>query len=122
MNWIPFVAALAFVLLLMYLLKRGSNISTARAREHLREGALVIDVRSAYEFSCGHISDAVNFPAEAIETSLPRRIQDKDRVLLLHCQSGVRSSVASKRLQNLGYVNAFNLGSYQRAAQLVGDK
>jgi phage shock protein E len=122
MNWIPLLAGLTVGLLLLLLLKRGSNISAARAREHLRKGALVIDVRSAQEFSSGHISDAVNFPLEGIETSLPRRIQDKNRVLLLHCQSGMRSSVASKKLQNLGYVNAFNLGSYQRAAQLASDK
>jgi rhodanese-related sulfurtransferase len=47
-------------------------------------------------------------------------VQDKNQVLLLHCQSGMRSGVASKRLKRLGYAKAFNLGSYSRAARLVG--
>jgi hypothetical protein len=34
----------------------------------------------------------------------------------------MRSSVAKKKLQGLGYANAFNLGSYGRAAQIVSGK
>jgi rhodanese-related sulfurtransferase len=50
---------------------------------------------------------------------LPRRVRDKNQALLLHCQSGMRSGVAKKKLKALGYANAFNLGSYGRAAQIV---
>jgi hypothetical protein len=34
----------------------------------------------------------------------------------------MRSGVARKKLTGLGYANAFNLGSYERAAQIVGGK
>jgi hypothetical protein len=32
----------------------------------------------------------------------------------------MRSGMAAKKLKTLGYVNAFNLGSYARAAGIVG--
>jgi rhodanese-related sulfurtransferase len=43
-------------------------------------------------------------------------------VILLHCQSGMRSGVAKKKLNALGYSNAYNLGSYGRAAEIVGKR
>jgi rhodanese-related sulfurtransferase len=46
-------------------------------------------------------------------------MKDKNRALLLHCQSGMRSGVARKKLKALGYPNAFNLGSYRRAEEIV---
>jgi hypothetical protein len=39
---------------------------------------------------------------------------------LLHCQGGSRSGAARKKLNGLGYNSAFNLGSYRRAAEIVG--
>jgi phage shock protein E len=90
-----------------------------RRTGYLKSGALVIDVRSASEFSSGHLPNAINLPLGEIESSLPRRVQDKSQVLLLHCHSGMRSGVARKKLIAIGYSNAFNLGSYGRAAQIV---
>jgi phage shock protein E len=46
-------------------------------------------------------------------------ITDKNKPLLLHCSSGVRSSMAKKKLEGLGYKNVFNLGSYERAGKIV---
>jgi rhodanese-related sulfurtransferase len=53
---------------------------------------------------------------------LPGREADKSRVILLHCQSGMRSGLAKRKLNRLGYSKAYNLGSYDRAAQIVSGK
>ena len=53
---------------------------------------------------------------------LPRHVKDKDRVLLLHCQSGMRSGAARTKVKAMGYAHTFNLGSYARAAQIVRGK
>ena len=92
MNWTPSVIALLVVVTIYSIWKRATQISTKRAVAYLRGGALVIDVRSSAEFSAGH---------------------------LLHCQSGMRSGMAKTKLGVLGYANAFNLGSYGRAARIV---
>ena len=70
----------------------------------------------------GHLPNAINLPLDQIETALPRHVKDKNQVLLLHCQSGMRSGVAKKKLNALGYSNAYNLGSYGRAAEIVGKR
>jgi phage shock protein E len=110
------------VLAALLLLKRSSRISQKTAAKHLRNGAVVIDVRSAGEFTAGHLPRAVNIPLSEIDTVIGRKVRDKDQVLLLHCQSGGRSGVARRRLKALGYEHAYNLGSYARAAQIVGSR
>jgi phage shock protein E len=100
----------------------GADLAADAPVGHLRNGALLIDVRTGAEFASGHLPDAINLPLDEIETELPRRVRDKSQVLLLHCQSGVRGGVAKKKLNALGYTNAFNLGSYGRAERILGAK
>lgn len=100
-------------------LRSSQSISVEQAREYLSKGALLIDVRSAGEFSSGHLRNAKNLPLDQMETLAPGALKEKGQVLLLHCQSGMRSRVAQRKLQQLGYAKAFNVGSYARAAQVV---
>lgn len=121
MNLTAVLITLA-VILAIILLKRSGQLSSSDALAHLKNGALVIDVRTPGEFNSGHLKSAINLPLDQIETALSRRVQDKSKVLLLHCQSGMRSGTAKKKLKALGYTNAFNLGSYERAVQIVEGK
>lgn len=118
MNWTA-ILGIAVALAILFVLKRTGQISGKSASEYLKNGALVVDVRSPQEFGRDHLRGAINVPLGEIETALPRRIKDKKQVLLLHCQSGVRSGIAARKLKALGYTNAFNLGSYGRAANIV---
>ncbi|MDD5139195.1 MAG: rhodanese-like domain-containing protein [Verrucomicrobiales bacterium] len=102
------------------MLKQAGQISPQAAVAHLKSGALVIDVRSPGEFSSGHLPVAINIPLDVIETILPDRVKDKNQVLLLHCQSGMRSGLAKSKLKNMGYPNVFNLGSLARARKIAG--
>lgn len=118
MNWTT-TLIIAAVVAVVFMLKTAGQISAKDALAHLKNGALVIDVRSPSEFNSGHLSAALNLPLDEIETALPRRVPDKNQVLLLHCQSGMRSGMAKKKLNGLGYANAFNLGSYGRAESIL---
>jgi phage shock protein E len=121
MNWtLVFIVVVVFAVYLA--LKRSGEISVNEARVHMKNGALLIDVRTAGEYDSGHLPSAINIPLDEIEVSLPRHEKDKNQVILLHCQSGTRSGVAKRRLNRLGYANAFNLGSYARAEQIVNGK
>ena len=121
MDWKNWLIA-AVIIVAFFVLRRIGQISAKAAREHLKNGAVVIDVRSPGEFAGGHLPQALNMPVDQVETLVPRRVKDRSQVLLLHCQSGMRSGVAKKKLQALGYRNAFNLGSYGRAARIVADQ
>ena len=118
MNWTTFVI-IAVVVVIFLTLSKAGQISAKDATAYLKNGALVIDVRTPGEFNSGHLTNAINFPLDEIETALPKQVKDKSQVLLLHCASGMRSGLAQKKLNSLGYTNAFNLGSYGRAKSLL---
>lgn len=119
MNWIEAAGGAAIIVVGYNFLRGGRQISPETASEHLKAGALLIDVRTRGEFNAGHLSSATNIPLDEIETVVPQRFKDKSRVFLLHCQSGARSGLAKGKLARLGYANVHNLGSYSRAAKIV---
>lgn len=118
MKWKWFFGA-AVVLVAVYGLRAGSTLSQDKARELLKGGALLVDVRTAEEFNGQRLTNAVNIPLDELKEKLPRTVPDKGRVLLLYCRSGRRSGLAEKRLHEMGYTNAFNIGSYTQAESIV---
>jgi phage shock protein E len=117
-SWLGFIVVLVLALAYM-LMKRSGQISSKEAAEYLRNGAMLIDVRSLDEFESGHILQAYNMPLDRIDVLVPSAVRDKNKVLLLHCSTGVRSGLAKKKLEDMGYKNVFNLGSYERAGKIV---
>ena len=118
MNWTAILIVPAIVAA-VFMMKNRGRISAKDAVAHLKNGALVIDVRSAGEFQSGHLPNAINIPLDEIEAVLPQRVTDKNRVLLLHCLSGMRSGAAQQKLKGLGYAQVFNLGALARAREIV---
>ena len=115
-TWIVIAGAVVAFLLL----KRLSLVTPATAREWLNKGALVIDVRSEGEFQERHLPGAINIPLGSLGDEIIRRAPDKEQAILLHCLSGTRSGMAKAMLKKMGYRNVFNLGSYGRAAGILG--
>lgn len=118
MPWIPFAAVVVLAAVYMYT-KRSGQISAKEASELLKNGALVIDVRSANEFEAGHIIQARNIPLDRVEVMAWSQVKDKNTPLLLHCSTGIRSKLAMRKLESLGYKNVHNLGSYDRAGKII---
>lgn len=121
MSPIPFVVLFVTLVALYVIFRRSSQASLQHACGYLGRGALLIDVRSPAEYRSGHLPRAINLPLNELESLLPRHARGKRQVLLLHCQSGMRSGLATRRLKRQGYVNTFNLGSYSRASRLVSE-
>ena len=121
MSWTT-VLVVAAIVVVFVLLKRSGQVSAKDAAAYVKSGAAVIDVRSPGEFAGGHLPGAVNIPLGEIEGAIERRVKDKNQVILLHCQSGMRSGIAAKKLKAIGYTHAYNLGSYGRAAQILKNK
>ena len=121
MNWWDVVIAAGIVAAFL-IYRRSGLISIREAQEHIKNGALVIDVRSAGEYVAQHLPLAVNLPLSEIENNWQRRIKDKNQVLLLHCQSGTRSAAAKKKLIALGCPSTYNMGGYSRAERIIRGK
>jgi phage shock protein E len=112
---IVIVLAVAAVLLM----KRLGWVKPMEAREWLKKGALVIDVRSEGEFQERHLAGAINIPLGQLGNQIAQRAPNKEQPLLLHCLSGARSGMGASNLRRLGYQHVFNLGSYGRAESIL---
>lgn len=91
----------------------GSDVPTlsqAEAHERLAT-AVVLDVREPDEYATGHLPGAVLLPLGTIDAkSAARAIPAKDREVFVYCRSGARSRRAVRRLHELGYMQAVNIG------------
>lgn len=76
----------------------------------VREGAVIIDVRSATEFNSGHIAGAINIPVEIL-SSKTNQVKKMNKAVITCCRSGIRSKTAAALLAASG-IKAFNGGSW----------
>ena len=77
----------------------------------LKDGAVVVDVRSLAEFASGHAAGSVNIPLPEIV----ERAHELDRNLpvIVCCASGTRSAMAARRLRGQGFKTVLNAGSWR---------
>lgn len=80
-------------------------------RAWIKEGGVVIDVRSAGEFKSGHAKGAVNIPLDRI--SEVGKKYKKDQKLILCCRSGARAGSAKSQLKSMGFEHLVNVGVWQ---------
>ncbi len=77
----------------------------------LKEGAIILDVRSKSEFDGGHIKNSINIPVDQLQNNLSR-LKDKNKTIITCCASGMRSASAKSILLNNGYKNVHNGGGW----------
>jgi len=108
-TWlIPLGLVAAFIVF-----QRLGRISADRARELVKQGARLIDVRSPGEYASGHLPGSINVPVGELGARL-EALGPKDRPKVLYCASGARSAVARSMLKGHGFTQVFNLGAMSR--------
>lgn len=88
------------------------SASPEELRRVITEGkAQLLDVRAATEFEQGHIPGAQS----SFLGLLPRKLDriDREKPVILQCQGGGRSAIASSLLQRAGYVVTNMTGGYR---------
>lgn len=93
------------------------SVSAAEARDLVRSGAQLIDVRENNEWNAGHAPQALHVPSGQINAKVNRLKKDKDIIVV--CRSGNRSRGVTSQLRQMGY-EAFNLSGGMRAWQSAG--
>ena len=94
-------------------------MATARAADHTKDTtdvvkkaladdkAVLLDVREKSEWDDGHLKDAKLLPLSTLKGGAKAedvaKIVPKDKVVYLHCGSGVRCLKAADELKKLGY-------------------
>jgi adenylyltransferase/sulfurtransferase len=84
-----------------------AEVSVAEVDGLLREGAVLLDVREAWEVAQAHIEGMRWIPMGEVEA----RYQEipKDRTVVVYCASGQRSGKVTQWLRERGYDRVFNL-------------
>ncbi len=89
---------------------RQVNAEEADSMMEEESGYIILDVRTAQEYSEKHIPGAINIPNETIGTEDIPELPDKEQLILVYCRSGNRSKQASEKLVKLSYTNIVEFG------------
>lgn len=88
--------------------------------EAVNNGAFLVDVRTPAEFSTGSVKGAVNIPLDKVQSQLTK-FKDKKNIVVF-CRSGNRSSQAKSILEQNGFQNVINGGTWENVNQVVNNK
>ncbi|MEO8415534.1 MAG: rhodanese-like domain-containing protein [Ginsengibacter sp.] len=77
----------------------------------VKDGAIIVDVRSKGEFAGGHIRGSINIPVDQIGNNL-NKLKDKSKPVITCCASGMRSASAKSLLTSKGYAEVYNGGPW----------
>lgn len=83
----------------------------------LKEGAFLVDVRTEAEFAQGHVKGSTNIPLDQVLHELSR-FKGKDQIMVF-CRSGNRSGQAKVILEQNGFKNVTNGGTWQAVQELI---
>lgn len=80
-------------------------------KELVKNGAVILDVRSEGEFETGHVKGAINIPLDKLSGNI-KKLGDKNTYVIACCLSGGRASMAKSILHQAGYDNVHNGGGW----------
>ncbi len=90
---------------------------TVDLKSLIDEGAFLVDVRSPGEFASGHVKGSVNIPLDTVQNQLSK-FKNKKHIIVF-CRSGNRSGMAKNILEQNGFKNVVNGGTWDRVNLFV---
>ena len=111
--WLVSMAAVATLLVIGFEVKvRRDSFAGVSAQDLIRlqnQGALVIDLRKAAEFSQGHINGARRMDSAEILLAGDKLKKYKEKPVIVYCESGSLGASAARVLAGQGFKQALNL-------------
>ncbi len=95
----------------------GGKSSNENVATLIKEGAFLVDVRSQGEFADGHVKGSTNIPLDQISSQLSK-FKSKEQIIVF-CRSGMRSSQAKSILQQNGFTNVTNGGTWHTINTII---
>ena len=94
------------------------GFGSGKLREALQEGAVIVDLRTAYEFDQGHIPRALNIPIDRLKANIDR-LRDLRKPIILCCANGSHCSEGAGILRVAGITRVHNGGSWQSVLRIL---
>ncbi|MCE2486788.1 MAG: molybdopterin-synthase adenylyltransferase MoeB [Desulfurellaceae bacterium] len=89
------------------------TIDEVKERTERGEDWAVLDVREREEYREGHLEGAIPLPRGFLEMRVEETLPDKTRPIIAYCAGGVRSLIAARTMQEMGYENVSSMsGGY----------
>ncbi len=89
------------------------TIDEVKDRIERGEDWAVLDVREREEYREGHLEGAIPLPRGFLEMRVEETLPDKTRPIIAYCAGGVRSLIAARTMQEMGYENVSSMsGGY----------
>jgi rhodanese-related sulfurtransferase len=85
----------------------------------VKQGAIILDVRSKAEYLGGHIKGSTNIPVDTLRNNLSK-LKDKNQPIITCCASGMRSASAKSILKSIGYSQVYNGGGWSSLKNKIG--
>jgi rhodanese-related sulfurtransferase len=87
----------------------GFEVSTAEVAERLAGGEemVILDVRTASEYRASHIPGSVHLPLDELAARYQELTPDSPIVVV--CEHGLRSSIATHFLRQMGFTRCANV-------------
>lgn len=95
---------------------KTNTVSTEELKQLVNSNAFLVDVRSPGEFAGGSAKGAVNIPLDSV-TQRINEFKGKEHIVVF-CRSGNRSGQAKSILENNGFTNVTNGGTWDAVANL----
>ncbi len=76
----------------------------------IKDGAIILDVRSKGEYQGGHIKGSINISVDTLSNNLSKL--KKDKPIITCCASGMRSASAKSILKSNGFTEVHNGGGW----------
>src|SRR5436853_2530969 len=90
-----------------------SQVNEALANQHEarqdEQEIVLVDVREKLEWNEGYIPGAIHVPRGFLELQIEEAVPDKSKTVVLYWAGGVRSLMAGKTLQEMGYGKAISM-------------
>lgn len=95
----------------------NSSVSDEKLKEIIKDGAYLVDVRSPGEFAGGSAEGAVNIPLDQIANRADE-LKGKEPIVVF-CRSGNRSGQAKSILEQKGFKDVINGGTWEQVNNLI---
>lgn len=79
--------------------------------ELVKQGAVILDVRSKGEYAGGNIKGSINISVDQLQNNL-HKLKDKNKPVITCCASGMRSASAKSILKSNGFTEVYNGGGW----------
>ncbi len=91
------------------------TVTGEEAKELIKNGAVLLDTRSALEYKLGHIKGAVNLPEASVKKKYKQVLPDFNTPIVCTAKNdGGSSEQTAKMLLTLGYTAVYDLGAIEK--------